>query len=310
MLALAVHRLSAWLALLGSVGVLAALAVRLSPGGSPALALHDRPVHPTLAVDGADAPLWLQVLRQVAALLQGDLGRSVRYADTPVLALIAEALPVTLALVAGALLVAAATGMGAGVLAALHRGRAVDRVITLLMVACLAAPLPVAAALAIHIGAVSLGVLPPLGWGKPAHAIMPTLVLALPAIGHVGRWTRALLVDVLERPFICQARAKGLGPTAVIVRHAMPHAAGPLLTIFALLAGAFIGGSAVVEEIFAIPGLGRLAVEAMRARDHPLAVAVVLCGAVVYATAMLTADLLAAWIDPRRRSGIGTGTTP
>jgi ABC-type dipeptide/oligopeptide/nickel transport system permease component len=139
------------------------------------------------------------------------------------------------------------------------------------------------------------------GWGEPGQAVLPVLVLALPAAAYIGRLTRTFLLEVLRQDYIRTARAKGLSDGAVVRRHALKNALIPVVTVIGLQLGTLIGGAVITEYVFALPGVGRLVVDAVFARDYPLVQGVVLLIAVGFILSNLVVDLLYGWIDPRIR---------
>ena len=150
--------------------------------------------------------------------------------------------------------------------------------------------------------ALKLRVLPSAGSETPWHLILPVVTLALPLAGRLARFSRTATLEVLGKPFIRAARARGVMPLSVVLRHALPNAAVPLLMFIGIEIGHILAGSAVVETIFAWPGIGRLVIDAIGSRDYPVIQATVLVGSVVFVLASLAADIAYGVIDPRVRS--------
>ncbi len=250
-----------------------------------------------------DQPLWRQYAGFLGDLARGDLGPSFQYPDYRVAELIAQGLPVSLAVGGLALLMALAIGIPLGTLAALRRDAWLDRLLMLLAGLGLALPKYVVAPLLVLLFAVVLGWLPAGGWGDPAHLALPAIALALPNLAYCARLTRASLVETLGADYLRAARARGLSDVRILLRHALPPA---LLPVVAWLSPALINvatGSAVVEQVFGIPGIGRYFVQGALNRDYTLVLGVVLTvGAMIVAINALV-DALRRRLDPRLASG-------
>ena len=256
-----------------------------------------------------DQSLPSQYAHWLGDVLRGDLGPSFQYPDYRVSELIALGLPVT-ALTGGiALLIAFAFGVPLGLLAALRRGRALDRVLMLLSGLGLAVPKYVVAPLLVLVFAVTLHWLPGGGWDTTSlasvlrSALLPAIALALPNLAYCARISRSAFLDVLSSDYLRAARARGFSTTRILLVHATPPA---LLPVIAWLGPALINivsGSAVVEQVFGIPGMGRYFVQGALNRDYTLVLGVVLVvGALIVLINALT-DALRAAIDPRLREG-------
>ncbi len=258
---------------------------------------------------GLDQPLPVQYLRYIANLAQGDLGTSFS-SGQPVAAAVAETLPRTLMLGLTALLLATVLGLTLGIAAALRRGTAADR--GLMAVAVLGYSMPVffLGILLILLFALTLRVLPSSGSSSLRHLILPALTLALPLTGRVARFARTAMLEVLGRPFIRGARAKGVGNLGVILRHALPNATVPLLMFFGIEIGLTLSGAVVTETIFAWPGLGRMLVDSVSRRDLPVVQAVILLVTLVIVLSNLVVDILHSVIDPKvsMARALGGGT--
>lgn len=246
-----------------------------------------------------DRPLIAQYGAWLGDVARGDLGPSFQYPDTTVNRLIAQALPVS-ALVGGlALTLALALGIPIGAVAALRGGRAIDRVLMFGAGLGLAVPKFVAAPLLILLFAVTLHWLPAGGWGEPANLVLPVIALALPNMAYCARLMRASLLETLSADYLRAARARGFSETRLLLSHALKPA---LLPVIAWLSPALINivtGSAVVEQVFGIPGMGRYFVQGALNRDYTLVLGVVLIvGALIVAINALV-DLLRARLDPR-----------
>ncbi len=253
---------------------------------------------------GLDAPFAVRYARWLAAVLHGDLGRS--YADRrPVAQELARRFPATLELAAGALLLALAIGIPGGVLAAVRRDTLFDHACR--TVALLLASLPgfALALFLIYLFAVRLHLLPVAGYGGGdlRHLALPALSLSAATAATLLRLTRASLLEVWGMEFVRTARAKGLSEPAILWRHALRNALLPTVTVAATSFGRMLGGAAIVEVIFAWPGIGKYVVDAIYARDYPVIQGFVLWMGATFVLVNLATDLLYRRIDPRIRLG-------
>ena len=247
-----------------------------------------------------DRPLPIQYVAFLSRAMQGDFGESFRQ-RSPALPLVLDRLPATLFLVTTALLFAVLTGVPLGVIAATRRGQLPDALarVAALLGQSLAAPW--VGLMLILIFAVQLHWLPSSGLAQPSGVILPAIVIGLyPAAGLV-RLLRVGVLEVLSADYVRTARAKGLPERLVIARHALKNAALPTLTFLGVQLAFLFGNSVVAEAIFAYPGMGRLAVDAIGARDLPVIQAFVALVAVVVVVANLLVDVLYMWLDPRIR---------
>lgn len=249
-----------------------------------------------------DRPLAEQYVGWLASVARGDLGASIR-SGRPVAELVAERVPATFVLALAAIAVAASIGLPVGALAAARRGGTLDRLALGVSLAAVATPSFWIGPMLVLVFAVGLGWLPVAGSGTPAHLVLPALTLGAGMSGILVRMTRAALLETLADDYVRTARAKGASPARVLVRHALPNAASPILSVLGLQLGAALAGAVVTETIFAWPGLGRLVVEAIQARDYPVVQGAVLVIAAVTVLANLAAELAQAAIDPRIAQG-------
>jgi peptide/nickel transport system permease protein len=257
---------------------------------------------------GLDRPLPLRYLDWAAGALRGDLGVSVRY-ERPVTSLLAASLRVTIPLVAGSGLLALAVAVPLGALAASRRGTALDLPAVALSQVGLAVPTFWLGLLLILVFGVRLRWLPTTGFvdwsvsatGALRSLVLPTLALAAGQAAILTRLVRASLLEVLGQEFIRTARAKGAPEARVILRHALRTALLAVLTVSGVIFGQLLAGAIIVESVFALPALGRLALTAVEARDLPLVQGIVLAIAALIVLANLAVDLLYGWLDPRVR---------
>lgn len=258
---------------------------------------------------GLDAPLYVQYVRYVGSVLQGDLGRSFRDGREAV-TVVAERLPATLRLGIAALLVSLAVGLPLGILAALHQNRLVDRGVMAFAVLGHSLPSFFSGILLILLFSLWLRWLPSSGSATLVHLIMPALTLGLWNAATLARFTRSAMLDALSQPYMRTARANGLPSAWRTLHHALPNAAIPIVTVLGLIVGHLLSGAVIVETVFAWPGLGRLTVTAVAAREVAVVQTIVLLAALTMVTANLTVDLLYGWLDPRIRTspgGLGGG---
>jgi peptide/nickel transport system permease protein len=250
---------------------------------------------------GLEEPLWVQYLRYFGAILQGDLGRSMRDGREAIV-LVAERIPATLALTIPALLIKLCIGIPAGITAALHRNSAIDRAVMVLAVAGFTVPSFVLGLLLVLVFAVQLGWLPSSGQDSWRHAILPIVTMGVGGAAVLARFTRSAMLEVLGQPYIRTASAKGVPWRDVVWGHALPNAAIPTVTIVGFMVGSLIAGAVVVESVFSWPGVGRLLVVAVANRDLAVVQCILLLVAATMVTANLVVDLLYGALDPRLRN--------
>jgi peptide/nickel transport system permease protein len=247
---------------------------------------------------GLDRPLVEQYLRYLATIPQGDLGIS--FADSrPAATVVAERIPATLQLGLSAALLSLALGVPLGILAALWRGRAIDRFVMGFAVFGFSIPNFFFAILLILLFALKARWLPSAGSETLAHMILPTLTLASAAMGKLARFTRTSVLEVLGQPYVRTARSKGLAQASVILRHVLPNAAIPVITFLGFELGTLVGGAVVTETVFAWPGIGRLLVISVGQRDLPVVQTIILLIATTLVVANLLVDIAYGWLDPR-----------
>lgn len=286
------------------VSMLIFLSIRLIPGDPALILAGDRATGEMieqLRTDlGLNRPLSTQYAIFVKRALAGDLGVSIRTGQ-PVTTELMRRYPLTLLLAGAAMLFSVAVGLPLGILAAVHRGRWIDK--TSVIVALLGVSAPtflVGIILQLYV-AVRLGWLPVTGSTGWQHLLLPTISLGIFPVANITRLLRGSLADVLGEDYVRTARAKGLPESLVILRHALKPALIPAVTIVGLQFGSMLGASVFAEAVFAWPGLGRYLVQAIGYRDYPVVQGAVLIMALTYVAANATVDLVYGWLDPRIR---------
>jgi len=247
---------------------------------------------------GLDRPLIEQYLRYLASVVRGDFGLSFAD-DRPAFQAVLDALPKTFLLGSSALMLALLIGLPLGVLAAVRHNSAIDRLAMASAVFGYAIPIFFLGILLILLFALKLRILPSAGSETLWHLVLPVVTLGLPLAGRLARFARTSTLEVLGKPFIRAARGRGVLPLSVILRHALPNASVPLLMFLGIEIGHILAGSAVVETIFAWPGIGRLLVDSVSTRDLAVVQAVILTITVLMVCANLLVDILHILIDPR-----------
>lgn len=301
MLAYAFRRIGLALAVSLAVSVLSFALLRLSGDAAMALAgdqANALDVERIRAFYNLDRPPLEQFGGWLLQVLHGDFGQSY-YFRLPVLDLIRDKIGVTLALATGALLVALILGVMLGIVAAVCRDRWPDRLIQAAAILGQSVPSFFLALLLIMVFGVWLRWLPVSGGGSIDHLVLPSVALGVFASPVFLRIVRSSMIDALNAGFIRTARAKGLPWHAVVLRHALPNALVPVVALTAVQFGHLLGGSVVIETIFALDGLGYLAYQAITHSDVPVTQAILSLSAVAYAGLTLLADLVNGWLDPR-----------
>lgn len=296
-----VSRLVYAAAVIAGVSVLVFFMIRL--GGDPT-ALFLPPESSALEIArfrhelGFDRPVLVQYLEFASRALRGDFGQSLRY-QQPAMALVLERLPATLQLAGAALFLSAVVGIPLGIVAAVRRNSGLDR--GGLVISLLGQSIPTfwLGLMLILLFSETLRWLPASGRGSWAHLVLPAVALAGYSTAIIMRLLRSSMLEVMQADYIRTARGKGLAEYAVITRHALRNAAVPTLTVVALQVGALLGGAVITEEVFAYPGMGRLAIQAIANRDFAVVQAFVLFMAVVIVSINLAVDVAYVLIDPR-----------
>jgi peptide/nickel transport system permease protein len=255
-----------------------------------------------------DDPLPVQYVAWVRQVATGDLGKSLR-TDVPVASLIAQKLPVTLQLAAMAMIIALLVGIPTGILAAVRKGKLMEYGANVAALSGMSIPNFWLGIILIMIVSVQLRWLPASGYVSPAEdfwlsmktMIMPAIVLSTSLAAYLMRHTRSAMLEALGADYVRTARAKGASPRAVVLRHALRNALMPIVTLVTLLFGELLAGAVLTEQVFTIPGFGKLVVDAVFNRDYAVVQGVVLCVAVGFIVMNLLADILYIVVNPRLR---------
>lgn len=312
------QRLAAFPLILLGVSVIVFTAIRLVPGdaitamlGTEAGLLTPAQRLSLAAYFGIDQPWPIQYWRWLTGLLHGDLGISVTY-GRPVLTSILERFPLTLELALLAMLIALLVGIPAGVYAATHTDKPSDLVVRIFAMLGQSTPNFVLGLLLIYLLSVGFGFLPAMGQFTPllvdplgnlGQMILPAITLGFAFAASVTRISRSAMLDVLSDDYVRTARSKGASASSVIWRHALPNALIPVVTLSGVEFGYLLGGAVIVEQIFALPGLGRMVLDAISQRDYALVQGGVLFVALNFMVVNLLVDLAYGALDPRIRLG-------
>src|SRR5579864_5441056 len=312
MFAYIIRRILATIPVMAVVAIFVFALLYLSPGDPAAIIAGD-----TATVDdiarirahlGLDQPVYIQFGTWVWRLLHGDLGISI-FTNLPVMKLIEQRLEPTVALSLATLIVSILVAIPMGVLAAWNAGTWIDRVVMVFAVIGFSVPVFVLAYILIYLFAIWADVLPVQGyvsitqgfWPFLSHIILPSIALGMIYAALIARITRASMLDVLAQDYIRTAQAKGLGNEQVLIGHALKNAAIPIVTIIGIGLALLISGVVVTETVFAIPGLGRLTVDAILRRDYPIIQGVILLFSAAYVLVNLAVDISYTLLDPRVR---------
>ena len=289
------------------------LLLRLSPGDPAAVIAGDYATAEDVAKIreklGLSEPIVVQFWNWSLSLMQGDLGTSI-FSNKPVTTLIAQRIEPTLLLALTTILFSIAVAVPLGTIAAFRAGRWIDRVVMLFSVGGFSIPVFVLGYMLIYTFALKLRWLPVQGYKSPFveglgpffyHITLPTVTLSVIFIALIARMTRASVIEVLEEDYIRTARAKGQSEMNVLMRHALRNAAVPIVTVIGIGIALLVGGVVVTESVYNIPGLGRLVLDAVLARDYPIIQGLILFFSFVYILLNLLIDLTYTFLDPRIR---------
>ncbi|MBO9589122.1 ABC transporter permease [Devosia sp.] len=313
-----VQRLLTFPLILLGVSVLVFVSIRLVPGdaitamlGTEAGLLTPDQRAALAAYFGIDQPIWSQYLRWLTGLFQGDLGISSVYGK-PVLAIILERFPLTLQLALMSMVISLSVGIPLGVFAATRNEKPSDLIVRMLAMLGQSTPSFVIGVLIIYVLSVFFGMVPAMGTFTPlfvdplasiGQLIFPAITLGFAFAASVTRISRSAMLDVLSDDYIRTARSKGASQRSVVWRHALPNALIPVVTLAGVEFGYLLGGAVIVEQIFALPGLGRLVLDAITQRDYALVQGTVLFIAFNFLLVNLLVDLAYVALDPRIRIG-------
>jgi peptide/nickel transport system permease protein len=307
-----VRRILATVPVMAVVAVFVFALLHLSPGDPAAIIAGDTAspsdiarIHQAL---GLDQPLYIQFGRWVWRLMHGDLGISI-FTDLPVSQLILQRVEPTAVLTVSTLVLSVLAAIPLGVLAAWMAGSWLDRLVMVFAVIGFSVPVFVLAYVLIYVFAIWTDLLPVQGfvdldrglWPFLSHIALPTLALAAVFTALIARMTRASMLDVLAQDYIRTAQAKGLADGRILLGHALKNAAVPIVTVIGTALASLIAGVVVTETVFAIPGLGRLTVDAILRRDYPIIQGIILIFSAVYVLINLLIDLSYTFLDPRIR---------
>jgi len=312
MLRLVAIRLTHAIPILLIIAVLAFLLMQLLPGDPAVLMAGDgasaeaiQQIRERLQLD---RPVWQQLLSWMGHLLSGDLGSSLTLNQTVVSA-VAERLPVSLSLAVVSMIITVPVGVLLGVVAAATRDSWIDAAVMAVALLGVSVPSFWIAILSVILFSVTLGWLPSAGYVPLSDGVVPWLlalvqpaiVLALFQVGFLARMTRSAMLDVLDQDFIRTARAKGVPPLRVLWKHGFRNTLIAVLTVIGYIFSLLIGGSVIVEQVFALPGVGRLVVQAVLARDYPLVQGTLLLFGFIFVLINIATDILYIVVDPRVR---------
>jgi peptide/nickel transport system permease protein len=312
MLAYIVRRVLATVPVMAVVAVFVFGLLHLSPGDPAAIIAGDNANGDEIARIRAqlalDRPIYIQFATWAWKLLHGDLGVSI-FTNLPVIKLIGQRVEPTVALTVATLIVSVVLAIPLGVVAAWKAGTWIDRLVMAFAVLGFSVPVFVLAYVLIYVFAVSTRLLPVQGYVSLrdgvgpflSHLALPAMALGMVYTALIARITRASMLDVLSQDYIRTAQAKGLSSGRVLIRHALKNAAVPIVTIIGIGVALLISGVVVTETVFAIPGVGRLTVDAILRRDYPVIQGVILITSGVYVLMNLLVDLSYTVLDPRIR---------
>lgn len=310
MLSYLIRRVLATIPVIGMVAFFVFLLLYLTPGDPAAVIAGDiatvEDIERIREKLGLNEPFWTRFGTWAWAVLHGDLGISI-FTNLPVTRLIAQRVEPTLSLAICTLIVAVLVAVPLGVIGAWKAGKFVDRLVMLFSVLGFSIPVFVLAYLLIYLFAIQLDWLPVQGytpiregfWPWLSHLIMPSIALGTIYIALIARITRATMLDVLAQDYVRTAHAKGLAPNAVLMQHALKNAAVPIVTVIGIGIALLISGVVVTETVFAMPGIGRLTVDAIIRRDYPIIQGVILLFSAIYVVVNLLVDLSYRLFDPR-----------
>jgi peptide/nickel transport system permease protein len=312
MLGYLLRRVLAAIPVMGVVALVVFLLLRLTPGDPAAVLAGDNATPEQLerirASLGLNEPLYVQFFTWLGKLLHGDLGVSL-ISNVPVLKMIGQRVEPSISIAVATIIVSVVIAVPLGVIAAWKQGTWIDRFVMGLSVLGFSVPVFLIGYVLIQVFAIDLRWLPVQGYKNIASGfgpflerlVLPTLALSFIYVALIARMTRASMLDVLGEDYVRTARAKGIGEIAVLFRHALRNAAVPVITVIGTGFALLISGVVVTESVFNIPGIGRLTVDAVLARDYPVIQAMILLTSLIYVTINLLIDVAYTLLDPRIR---------
>jgi peptide/nickel transport system permease protein len=296
------------LLILFAMSILAFFCIHVMPGDPIAMMYGDRHVsaqvmNSTRHLYHLDLPVWKQYLLYLRGLLHGSFGYSYFYIGKSVNKMIAARFSNTLKLAAAAFPVSAFSGLGLGILSARYRGRMFDRVMNLIISFFTALPdIPLALFLVL-VFAVKLQWFPIAGWNGPRYMVLPVCFVALWPALNLSKFVRSLLCDEIEKPYVFMCRTRGMGENRILFAECLPNLLVPVSTKLSMMFAHMLNGALIAEIVFNIPGLGRIAVDAITRRDYPVIMAVVLLSTLIYTAVNYAIELVQIYADPRRKEG-------
>lgn len=250
---------------------------------------------------GLDKPVWQQYLQYLWNVLHGDLGTSYQSANQPVSMMISQRLAVSAQLGIQALVVGVLAGLFVGAVSARNKNNWIDNILSVLSTLGISVPSFIIGLLLLDYLGFKWGVLPLSGWGSFSQTILPTLALAIPVFAQVTRFFRSEMIETMNTDYIQLARAKGLTTRQISNRHAYRNSMIPVLTLIGPMAANILTGSALIEQIFSIPGIGQQFVTSIPTKDYPVIMGTTIVYAVMLMVAILLTDIITSFVDPRVR---------
>lgn len=250
---------------------------------------------------GLDKPVWQQYLQYLWNVLHGDLGTSYQSANQPVSMMISQRLAVSAQLGIQALVVGVLSGLFVGAVSARNKNNWIDNILSVLSTLGISVPSFIIGLLLFDYLGFKWGVLPLSGWGSFSQTILPTLALAIPVFAQVTRFFRSEMIETMNTDYIQLARAKGLTTRQISNRHAYRNSMIPVLTLIGPMAANILTGSALIEQIFSIPGIGQQFVTSIPTKDYPVIMGTTIVYAVMLMVAILLTDIITSFVDPRVR---------
>ncbi len=250
---------------------------------------------------GLDKPVWQQYLQYLWNVLHGDLGTSYQSANQPVSMMISQRLAVSAQLGIQALVVGVLAGLFVGAVSARNKNNWIDNILSVLSTLGISVPSFIIGLLLLDYLGFKWGVLPLSGWGSFSQTILPTLALAIPVFAQVTRFFRSEMIETMNTDYIQLARAKGLTTRQISNRHAYRNSIIPVLTLIGPMAANILTGSALIEQIFSIPGIGQQFVTSIPTKDYPVIMGTTIVYAVMLMVAILLTDIITSFVDPRVR---------